>query len=142
MLERTSEVSLADFRMLSAVAEGEARASRLAARLALGKPAVSSSVDSLVRRGLLERETHDLDQRAVDLSITAEGERVRASAESALMALVAELVDRAPDPTATLRALAELDEAIEDRQRAVVQQRRADAVGATHPGSSATERPA
>jgi len=111
-----TELSMADFRMLSAVADGEGRASRLAERLALGKPTVSSTVDALVRRGLLVRTAHDADQRAVDLALTADGERAQHEAEDALAALIVEIAGRTPDPTATLAALAGFGDALERRQ--------------------------
>jgi len=112
----TTELSMADFRMLSAVADGEGRASRLAERLAIGKPTVSSTVDALVRRGLLVRTTHDVDQRAVDLALTGDGERAQREAEDALAALIVEIAARTPDPAATLAALAGFGDALEQRQ--------------------------
>ncbi|GAB3614586.1 MarR family winged helix-turn-helix transcriptional regulator [Humibacter ginsengisoli] len=131
VLERSlPELSLADFRVLSAVAEGEARASRLAHRLALGKPAISSTVDSLVRRGLLSKQAHDADQRATDLVLTASGEVARSAAEQALVAVVTQLVDDTDDAAATLTALASLETAIERRQASIAAARHAAAVGA------------
>lgn len=116
ILERSlSGLSLADFRVLSAVAAGEARASRLAQRLALGKPAISSTVDSLVRRGLLRREVHGTDQRALDLALTGDGEVAHRAAESSLAAVVLELADGTDDPAATLSVLAEMGDVIERR---------------------------
>ena len=117
ILERSiPELSLADFRVLSAVAEGEARASRLAQRLALGKPAISSTVDSLVRRGLLRREAHNTDQRAVDLVLTANGDAARTAAEKELAAVVTALAAGTDDPHAVLAALTALGDEIERRQ--------------------------
>src|SRR6059058_1194066 len=56
LMERASgDLSLAHYRVLSAVADGDQRATRLAERLALGKPTISASVDALCRRGLLAR---------------------------------------------------------------------------------------
>jgi DNA-binding MarR family transcriptional regulator len=128
ILERSlPELSPADFRVLSAVAEGEARASRLAHRLTLGKPAISSTVDSLVRRGLLAKRAHDADQRATDLMLTPTGEAARAAAESTLIAVVMQLVADVADPVKTLAALAALEPAIERRQAAVAADRHAAA---------------
>jgi DNA-binding MarR family transcriptional regulator len=128
ILERSLQgLSLADFRVLSAVAEGEARASRLAQRLALGKPAISSTVESLARRGLLRRESHHADQRATDLVLTDAGSAARSAAESELVAVVSSLVADTPDPGGTLAALAALDVAVERRQVALAAGRRAAA---------------
>jgi DNA-binding MarR family transcriptional regulator len=120
LLERSlSGLSLADFRVLSAVAEGEARASRLAHRLALGKPAISSTVESLVRRGMLRREAHHADQRATELVLTEAGDTARVEAEAVLVSIVSSLVADTPDPRTTLAALAALEPAIERRQAAL-----------------------
>ena len=123
----TPELTMADFRMLSAVAGGEARAARLAERLAIGKPTVSSTVDSLVRRGLVVRTAHDADQRAVDLALTPEGERARRDGEQALSKLIVEIADRTPDPAATLAALAGFGAALERRQADAAASRAAQA---------------
>ncbi|GAB3396613.1 hypothetical protein GCM10027568_31050 [Humibacter soli] len=124
ILERSlPELSLADFRVLSAVAEGEGRASRLAQRLALGKPAISSTVDSLVRRGLLRREAHDSDQRAVELVLTPAGDVVRRASENALAEVVTALAAGTDDPDALLASLAALGEEIERRQASFAAER-------------------
>lgn len=115
-------LSLSDYRMLTAVAGGEARASRLARRLAVGKPSVSASVDSLVRRGLLERRGRSSDQRAIELSITAEGDSLRRAAEAALCDLIGDVAARTPDPAGTLAALAAFGTAIEERHSALAEQ--------------------
>ena len=75
VLERASgELSLAHYRVLSAIASGDERASRVAARLAVGKPTISAAVESLCQRGLLVRSEVTGDQRAAALRLTAEGE--------------------------------------------------------------------
>src|ERR1700689_3731195 len=99
ILERASdELSLAHFRVLSAVADGDARASRLARRLALGKPAVSAAVDALCARGLMARAAVGGALRAAALSVTAEGaavlERVESSMIDRLEELSAHVADR------------------------------------------------
>ena len=66
LLERaTDELSLGHYRVLAAVAAGEERASRVASRLALGKPTVSATVESLCERGLVARARVAGDQRVV-----------------------------------------------------------------------------
>ena len=87
MIERASDdFSLAHYRVLAAVAEGDERASRVARRLALGKPAISASVDALCRRGLLTRGCAADDQRAVVLQLTPAGRRMLETAEAAMTA--------------------------------------------------------
>lgn len=84
-LERSAgELSLAHYRVLAAVAEGHERASRVAEWLALGKPAVSASVEALCARGLLSRSEDSGDQRAVQLSVTPAGFLVLRQADAAM----------------------------------------------------------
>src|ERR1700722_11369226 len=92
ILERASdELSLAHFRVLSAVADGDERASRVARRLALGKPAVSAAGDALCARGLMARAGVSGDQRAAALSVTAEGRIVLRRVEAAMIDRLEEL---------------------------------------------------
>jgi DNA-binding MarR family transcriptional regulator len=114
LLERASgEVNLAHYRVLAAIASGDQRASRIAAKLALGKPAISASVESLCKRGLLVRSGVEGDQRAAALQLTDEGERVLASLETAMTAWLEEVCARTPDPALVLRGLGWMGEAIE-----------------------------
>ncbi len=86
VLERASgELSLAHYRVLAAVAEGDERASRVARRLALGKPTISASVDALCRRGLLTREGVAGDQRAITLRLTPAGNATLREVEAAMV---------------------------------------------------------
>jgi DNA-binding MarR family transcriptional regulator len=115
VLEAASpDVSLAHYRVLAAVASGEERASLVAARLALGKPAVSAAVESLCRRGLLARLDVVADGRAVALSITAEGALVLDRVEKEMTRRVVDLCSRTSDPDALLDFLAQLGSAMDD----------------------------
>ncbi|MEO8906584.1 MAG: MarR family winged helix-turn-helix transcriptional regulator [Microbacteriaceae bacterium] len=125
VLERaSSDLSLAEFRMLSAIAAGEARASRLAARLAVGKPTVSAGIESLVRRGFVERADVVGDQRASALSLTDVGVAARERAEVEMAARLRELCERAPDPACVVDALGQLGDAIEATMEHVMAKRR------------------
>jgi DNA-binding MarR family transcriptional regulator len=74
VLERsTDELSLANYRVLSAIGAGESSASRVGARLALGKPTVSATVESLCARGLVSRAPAERDHRAISLRLTHDG---------------------------------------------------------------------
>ncbi|HUY30355.1 MAG TPA: MarR family winged helix-turn-helix transcriptional regulator [Acidimicrobiales bacterium] len=113
-LERsTDELSLAHYRVLSAVASGDERASRVAKRLALGKPTVSASVDALCRRGLLERSGVAGDQRAAALELTADGAEVLGRVERAMTGRLEELCAATPEPVLVARALGWLGEALD-----------------------------
>jgi DNA-binding MarR family transcriptional regulator len=107
------DVSLADYRILSAIAGGEARASRMAAHFALGKPAISASIDSLSRRGLVEKAGVEGDNRAVALTLTAQGTAYFEAAEALATARLEKLAALAPDPVAALSNLVALSDAIE-----------------------------
>jgi DNA-binding MarR family transcriptional regulator len=115
LVERASDgLSFADYRVLSAVHAGEQRASRLADRLALGKPAVSATVESLAKRGLLERGKVEGDNRAVALSLTADGNDLFERMEGRMMRQLELIAERTTDPAKVIEALAMLDVAIDE----------------------------
>ncbi len=136
LLERASgELGLAHYRVLMMVSAGNERASRLASALALGKPAVSASVESRGGRGLLERAGVAGDLRAVRLRLTSAGTRALETAEAQMTSRLDELVARADDPAAVIGALADLEAALD---RYAAERRAARATGsATHSASSA-----
>ncbi|WP_125610804.1 MarR family winged helix-turn-helix transcriptional regulator [Specibacter cremeus] len=114
VLERAAdELNLAHFRVLSAIADGEARASKVAARLALGRPAISSAVAALTDRGLLSQGTSATDQRAVELRLTPAGRAVLAACERTLDDRLLDLARLTPNPTALLAALDSLNAAVD-----------------------------
>ena len=114
-LERSSgDLNLAHYRVLAAVADGDERASRVADRLALGKPTVSAAVESLTGRGLLAREDAAEDRRAATLSLTPAGEAALAEVERGMLERLDEFFARTPDPDAVLDSLAHLGEALDE----------------------------
>ena len=118
VLERASgELNLAHYRVLSAVASGDERASRVAARLALGKPTVSAAVDALCRRGLLTRTAEPGDQRAIALSLTGAGRSLLKRVEDEMVATISSLSARTPDPAQVIESLGWIGGAI-DQARA------------------------
>ncbi|MFT3863717.1 MAG: MarR family winged helix-turn-helix transcriptional regulator [Solirubrobacterales bacterium] len=115
VLERSSgDLNLAHYRVLSAVADGDERASRVADRLALGKPTISAAVDSLCKRGLLSREDAAEDRRATTLSLTRAGEDALAEVERGMVGRLDDLLARVPDPEAAVEALGRLGEALDE----------------------------
>ena len=120
LLERAApDLSLPHYRVLAAIASGDERASGVAARLALGKPTISASVDALCRRGLVVREDIVTDHRAAALRVTADGAAVLAATEAAMtneLDAVLGHTDRAAEIVEALAALgAGLDAAIAER---------------------------
>lgn len=119
ILERASpELSLSHYRVLSMIWAGNGRASRLAERLALGKPAISAAVESLVARGLIARSSLDPDRRVVHLEITPKGFSALATAELAMSRELAHLLEHAPNQVGTRAALKNLSLAVAARQAA------------------------
>jgi DNA-binding MarR family transcriptional regulator len=115
-LQRVSgEMSLAHYRVLSAVASGDERASRIARKLAVGKPTVSAAVEALSQRGLLARRTSVDDQRAAELHLTAEGVALLDRVETAMVARLDDLAARTPDAGALIDALTWLGAALDAR---------------------------
>jgi DNA-binding MarR family transcriptional regulator len=119
---KTGGLSLAHYRILSAVAAGDERASRLAERLALGKPAISAAVDALCSAGLLTRCAVADDLRASSLHLTDAGAQHLAEAEASIRPWLDEVIDRTPDPGQVRQSLdwlgAALDEIAEERLHA------------------------
>ena len=114
VLERASgELNLAHYRVLSAVASGDERASRVAARLALGKPTVSAAVDALCRRGLLTRTAEAGDQRAIALALTVAGRSLLERVEDEMVATITGLSARTPDPAQVIESLGWIGGAID-----------------------------
>src|SRR5579875_679265 len=98
VLERaSSDLSLAHYRVLSAIAAGDHRATRIAAKLAIGKPAVSATVESLRQRGLLLTSGVEGDNRATALTLTPEGEALLQQVEGSLLERMDDLCARTPD---------------------------------------------
>ncbi|MDP9117810.1 MAG: MarR family winged helix-turn-helix transcriptional regulator [Actinomycetota bacterium] len=117
ILERAGgDLSLAHYRVLAAVASGEERASRLAARLALGKPTISAAVDGLCGRGLLERGEVAADQRASSLTLTPAGRAALDGAERQMTEKLGELCECSPDPARMVEALVLLGSALDELQ--------------------------
>lgn len=115
ILERASgDLNLAHYRVLSAIASGDERASRVAARLALGKPTVSAAVDSLCQRGLLTRTTTAADQRVTVLRLTDAGAALLESVEADMVKRLASLADRTPRPDQLVESLTWLGRAIDE----------------------------
>jgi len=114
-LERSSgDLNLAHYRVLAAVADGDERASRVAERLALGKPTVSAAVESLCKRGLLRREVSGDDRRVARLSPTPAGEAALAEVEEVMVGRIEEILRRTEDPDAVIAALAQVGPALDE----------------------------
>jgi DNA-binding MarR family transcriptional regulator len=125
VLERASgELSLAHYRVLAAIASGDERASRVAERLAIGKPTVSAAVDALAQRGLLTRSGVDGDQRVAALHLTPDGAALLSRVEAEMIRRIDDLSARTPDGAQLMESLAWLGTAIDEVQAERAAERR------------------
>jgi DNA-binding MarR family transcriptional regulator len=114
MLERAcTELTLAQYRLLALIAEGEDRASTLAGKLALAKPTVSATVETLVERGYLAREAVDGDRRAIRLAVTAAGHAALDTAQQAMEDRLGVVLGLVPDQGLVKEALDQLHQGLD-----------------------------
>lgn len=78
------ELSLAQYRVLGLIGEGEAASSRIAEKMAVTRSSISAVVDGLVTRGLVERGARATDRRLLPLTLTAAGRQVLTDANVAV----------------------------------------------------------
>jgi DNA-binding MarR family transcriptional regulator len=130
ILERASGgLNLAHYRVLAAIESGDQRASRIAARLALGKPTVSATVDSLCQRGLLTRTSADTDQRVAVLSLTDEGRALLQGVEAEMTSRIDKLITTTPGGERLIESLVWLGKAIDESMEALAAERAAERRG-------------
>ncbi|MDA8067226.1 MAG: MarR family transcriptional regulator [Actinomycetota bacterium] len=80
----TTNLTLAQYRVLATLGEGQEAASRLADKLAVSRPSITGVVDGLVARGLVRRDHAACDRRRVDVGLTEAGRLVLAAADAAV----------------------------------------------------------
>jgi DNA-binding MarR family transcriptional regulator len=103
------------YRMLKLVGAGGERSARLAERLAVAKPTLTSTADGLVTAGLLSRETETSDRRVVRLRLTSAGRAAIDRADAVYADWLGELLRTAGDQDRLLRDFALIDRAIDQR---------------------------
>lgn len=114
ILERASkELSMAHYRVLASVAAGEERASRVAERLELGRPAISSAVEALCAGGYIDRLDVEGDQRAVHLRVTRRGSELLERVEGEMTSALSQLCARLANGEAVLASLGSLEIAVD-----------------------------
>jgi DNA-binding MarR family transcriptional regulator len=78
------ELTFTQLRILLAIEYGKDQVGKLARSAHVAQPAMSKTVDHLIRRGLVRRGPHPTDRRQIKLSLTPKGtaltERVRLKA--------------------------------------------------------------
>lgn len=92
------DLTLSQYRCLSLLAQGERAAARLAEWMDVRPPSVTSVVDGLVARSLVERRPSPTDRRRTTLHLTAAGEHRLAEADRRVHVYVRQLIDELDEP--------------------------------------------
>jgi DNA-binding MarR family transcriptional regulator len=111
-------VSPQQYRMLKLIGEGGERSARLAEKLAVARPTLTSTADSLVAAGLAYREAEPGDRRVVRLRLTVEGGAAVERADDAYGAWFGSLLEQTGRPDEILADLEAVGEAMTERWRA------------------------
>ena len=99
MLDRVdSGLTLQQYRLLTLLDAGDERSTALAQRLAVSKPAISTSVEALSSVGYVARRADDDDRRASWLQITGAGQRALRRADEAYAQRLHTVAARMEDP--------------------------------------------
>jgi DNA-binding MarR family transcriptional regulator len=106
------------YRVLKLIGAGGERSAKLAERLAVAKPTLTSTADALVAAGFLLRETETKDRRAVRLRLTEAGQEAVRHADDVYAGWLGGLLTAAGDPERLLADLARLDLALDEMHRA------------------------
>jgi DNA-binding MarR family transcriptional regulator len=119
VLERIdSGVSPQQYRMLKLIGAGGERSARLADKLAVARPTLTATADSLVAAGLAYREAEPGDRRVVRLRLTEAGQAAVARADIAYADWFGELLDHTGQRDQIVVDLLRLDTAMTERRRA------------------------
>jgi DNA-binding MarR family transcriptional regulator len=102
------------YRMLKLVGAGGERSAKLAERLAVAKPTLTSTADGLVAAGLLCRETETTDRRVVRLRLTEAGQTAVERADAAYAQWFTDVLTTAGKPDRLLDDFSLIDRAIDD----------------------------
>jgi DNA-binding MarR family transcriptional regulator len=109
-------LTLAQYRLMAMIGSGTSQASHLAGRLALAKPTVSATIDTLVERGLVDRTTAPGDRRVTSLSLTDAGRAAVDDAESTMRARLDDVLAHVEQPDVVRDALAALGHGLDVRR--------------------------
>src|SRR5262249_571293 len=96
------DLSPAQYRVLSTLADGPEGASRLAGSLAISKPSLTRVVDGLRARKLIERSDAPRDRPRLALPLTDDGRRLLARADGSVEQRLDEILSFATEEDADL----------------------------------------
>ncbi len=89
----TPALTFRQFRLLTRISQGLTTITQLGRIATISLPAISESVEGLVRKGLVVRTTDPDDRRAVNLALTDEGEEALRTGEELLADAAAQLLE-------------------------------------------------
>jgi DNA-binding MarR family transcriptional regulator len=119
VLERIDAgISPQQYRILKLIGLGGERSARLAEKLAVARPTLTSTADSLVAAGLAVREAEPGDRRVVRLRLTPAGQAAIARADQAYSEWFESLLEHTGRRLEILADLQLLDESMSERRRA------------------------
>jgi DNA-binding MarR family transcriptional regulator len=132
-------VSPQQYRMLKLIGAGGERSARLAEKLAVARPTLTSTADSLVAAGLATRQAEPGDRRVVRLFLTPAGQATVRRADEAYSAWFGSLLEHTGRSDEILADLQSLSDAMTERRRARLAAE-AEGSGARSAANSAGQR--
>ena len=121
MLEGTDAgLTVPQYRVLAAIAQGGVRSAHLAERLAVRRPTLTAIADGLVAAGYACRESEAGDRRVVRLHATDAGRSALAAADEAYVARFDRLLAELPHPDRFITDLLSVGDAFDARLHAAL----------------------
>lgn len=111
-------LTLPQYRVLAALAQGGFRSAHLAERLAVRGPTLTAIADGLVAAGLATRESEPGDRRVVRLHATEAGEAALRLADERYLSRLDPLLDEIAHPQRFVADLISVGAALDERLRA------------------------
>jgi DNA-binding MarR family transcriptional regulator len=113
-----SGLTLPQYRVLAALAQGGVRSAHLAERLAVRGPTLTAIADALVNAGYATRESEPGDRRVVKLHATDAGLSALSHADECYLAKIGPLLDEIADGDGFVAELVAVGIALDERLRA------------------------
>ncbi len=110
-------LTLPQYRVLAALAQGGVRSAHLAERLAVRGPTLTAIADALVHAGLATRESEPGDRRVVRLHATEAGEAALRHADGCYLARLDPVLDAIDHPDRLVGDLVAVGDALDERIR-------------------------
>ena len=113
-----SGLTVPQYRVLAAIAQGGVRSAHLAERLAVRRPTLTAIADGLVAAGFACRESEIGDRRVVRLHATDAGREALAHADAVYLARFDRLLAEIPHPQRLIDDLLSVGDALDARLHA------------------------